>query len=128
MIKRELAKFGKFVLALHVLGFDEEKLAEKALKVVSAVAELEALRAETSKESPWRLSRRRSLEKVVEDVIPAKRLTWGMWGAKDPYLLIDETPVPVIEALGPPRLVSPKVAKELATKEAYLDARRAKEV
>jgi hypothetical protein len=128
MIQRELRAFGKFCCALYAMGFDPKDLVPKALKIVGAIAELEALRAETSKESPWRLSRRRSLEKVVEDVIPANRLTWGMWGAKDPYLLIDETPVPVIEALGPPRLISPKVAKELAAKQAYLDARRAKDV
>ncbi len=128
MIQHELKQFGKLVLSLHVLGMDEEKLVDKALVVAVAVAELAALRAETKKESPWRLSRRRALETQAEAALPTEWATWGSWATRDPILSVLETPVPIIEALGPPRRISPKVAKELAVRQAYLDVRRETEV
>jgi hypothetical protein len=133
MIDRELHLFGRLVLRLRDAAEwgSESDLVVKSMTVAKAVAQLAALREETGEqESPWRLSKRRALEKAVEAVIPVGLLVWGSWlkGATqaklDPILSIQGVPVPVVAALGPPRLPSKAEKKAQNTLDLSLEARR----
>src|SRR5271167_3943573 len=111
MIKQELTYFACLVLRLRdaIPWESETDLVAQSMTVAEALARLQELRAETAQESPWRLTRRRALEKAVEGVIPPEVLTWGSWikdssGAiLDPIASISGVPLPVIPLLVPPR-------------------------
>lgn len=127
MIQRELLQFGKLVQVLHIAGI-EEGLVDKALIVATAIAKLQALRDETVKESPWRLSKRRKLEEEVEAALPAYVREWGTWLRQEPLLMILGTPCPVIGPLGPVRLPSKQQTAMMEAQQAYLDERRTEEI
>ena len=132
VIKRELTQFGKLLLILRDSADwgSESDLVVKTITVAEALAHLEALRLETNHESPWRLTRRRTLERLVEAVVPVGVLTWGSWiepmpGAKrDPLLTILGVACPVVSALAPPRLPSKDQVKAQKAFAEALEARR----
>jgi hypothetical protein len=121
MIDRELNHFAHLVLRLRDAAAwgSESDLVVKSMKVAKAIAELDALRAETTHESPWRLARRRALEKAVEAVIPVQAITWGSWlqtspgAVLEPIIKVSGMPLPVIALLVAPRCASKKELKGL---------------
>lgn len=120
VIDQELRKFGHLVLRIRDAAEwgSETDLVLKALTVAQAIAELDALRQATKQPSPWQLTRRRGLEKLVEAVIPVQAITWGSWsqvstgGTLDPLIKVSGAPLPVIALLASAKSASPS-KKEL---------------